>query len=99
MREQEPYPPYLHDEEEKPRRIPIFDPTINLGHIISLAIIIFSAISIYISLDKRVLILEVTTSKQQERDAAQDMLQTKLTIEMKEAFSEVKKSTEKNLKR
>ena len=36
MRDQESFPPYLHEEsEEKPRRKLIFDPTINLGHILT----------------------------------------------------------------
>ena len=95
MREQEPYPPHLHDEEENPRRIPIFDPTINLGHLLTFISFIIIGVGIYSSLDKRVLVLETSTSRQDMRDMSQDSDRARISAEMKDSVNDIKRSVER----
>ena len=95
MREQDPYPPFLHDEEEKPSRRPIFDPTINLGHLLTFISFIIIGVGIYSSLDKRVLVLETSTSRQDMRDLTQDADRARISAEMKDATIDIKHSIER----
>lgn len=95
MREQEPYPPYLHEEEDKPRRIPVFDPTINLGHILTFVSFIIIGAGIYSSLDKRVLVLETSTSRQEMRDMNQDADRARISAETKDATVDIKRSIDR----
>ena len=96
MRDQEPYPPYLQEDAEvKKRKKLIFDPTINLGHILTFVSFVIIGISIYSSLDKRVLILETSTARQDLRDVNQDTNQTRISTEMKDATIDIKHSVER----
>ena len=96
MREQEQYPPYLHEEsEEKTPRKLIFDPTINLGHILTFISFIIIGAGIYSSLDKRVLVLETSTARQDMRDLTQDSDRQRISNEMKDATIDIKHSIER----
>ena len=95
MREQEPYPPYLHEEEESKPRIPIFDPTINLGHILTFISFLIIGASIYSTLDKRVLVLETSTQKQDMRDMSQDADRARISAEMKDSVNDIKRTVER----
>ena len=95
MREQEPYPPHLHEDEEKPRRLPIFDPTINLGHLLTFISFIIIGVGIYSSLDKRVLVLETSTSRQDMRDMSQDADRARISSEMKDSVNDIKRTVER----
>ena len=94
MRDQES--PYLEEQEKvkKQRRL-IFDPTINLNHIISFLGILTFGIGIYASLDKRVLVLETSTSRQDLRDLTQDADRQRISTEMKDATVDIKHSIER----
>lgn len=96
MRKQDEFPPYLHEEEEeKPRRVPIFDPTINLGHILTFVSFIIIGASIYSTLDKRVLVLETSTTRQDMRDLNQDVDRARISSEMKDATVDIKRSIDR----
>ena len=72
-----------------------FDPTINLGAIISFVTFLVLSISVYNALDKRVLVLETGTSKQELRDLTQDADRARINIEAKEAFVDIKHGVER----
>ena len=93
MREKESFPPYLEDER-KSRKL-IFDPTINLGHIISFIGILMLGTGIYTTLDKRVLVLETSTSRQELRDLSQDADRARISNEMKDATFDIKHSIDR----
>ena len=95
MRKQDPYPPYLHDEEEKPIRRAIFDPTINLGHLLTFISFIIIGVGIYSTLDKRVLVLETSTQKQDMRDMSQDADRARISAEMKDSVNDIKRTVER----
>ena len=96
MRKQELFSPYLDEESEiKKRKKLIFDPTINLNHIISLIGIFTFGIGIYASLDKRVLVLETNNSRQDLRDLTQDTDRARISNEMKDATVDIKHSIDR----
>ena len=72
-----------------------FDPTINLGAIISFITFLVLSISVYNALDKRVLVLETGTSKQELRDLNQDADRARISLEAKEAFVDIKHGVER----
>ena len=84
------------EEDKKHDKYKIkFDPTINLGHIISFISFLVLGISVYDALDKRVLILETSTSKQELRDLNQDADRARISLESKEAFTDIKHGVER----
>ena len=96
MRKQDSFSPYLDDtQDEKPRRKLIFDPTINLGHILTFISFIVIGAGIYSSLDKRVLVLETSTARQDMRDMTQDSDRQRISNEMKDATIDIKHSIER----
>lgn len=56
---------------EKPKRLQ-FDPTINLGHVLTFLGFVIMGFSAYTSLDKRVTVVEEARKFQIQVDAAQD---------------------------
>ncbi len=79
---------------EHPKRFN-FDPTINLGHVltfIGLALAMFAGWS---ALDKRVVVLEEAKGYQRERDNSQDNAIRDQLFDLKEAVREVKRSVDK----
>ena len=72
-----------------------FDPTINLGHIISFIGILTLGIGVYTTIDKRVLILETRESRQELRDLNQDSDRLRISTESKEAFIDIKHGVER----
>jgi hypothetical protein len=68
-------PEATHQEPPMPnRRKPRwhFDPTINLGHVLTFAGFVFLGIGVYTSLDKRVVVLEAARYAQQVGEARRD---------------------------
>lgn len=85
-----------HETDKRQEHVGIkFDPTINLGHVISFIIFIATGIITYNTLDKRVLVLETSVSKQDLRDLNQDIDRARINSELKESFNELRRSTEK----
>ena len=72
-----------------------FDPTINLGHILSFIGILTLGIGVYTSIDKRVLILETSEARQELRDLNQDADRARISTESKEAFVDIKHGVER----
>ena len=95
MRKKDEYIPYLNNEEEEQKRKFIFDPTINLGHILTFISFLIIGAGIYSSLDKRVLVLETSTTRQDMRDLNQDVDRARISSEMKDATVDIKRSIDR----
>lgn len=80
------------DEKYRERRHARWDPTINLGHIVSAATALISAITfaigVYIIINSRVVILEEARTYQQARDLTQDQ-------RMNEKFTDVQRALDR----
>lgn len=97
MKELEPRPPWLDDEqssEDKSKRKVTFEPTISLGQIISLISLVIMGVSVYTTLDKRVLVLETSISRQDLRDFTQDADRVRISTETREATVDTKHQIE-----
>ena len=95
FKEQEQKEEFEEIERKHEQRRIKFDPTINLGHVISFVIFIASGIITYNALDKRVLVLETSVSKQDLRDLNQDLDRARINAELKDSFNELRHSTER----
>lgn len=72
-----------------------FDPTINLGHVLTFIGFLVAIFTAWVSLDKRVVILEQGFTKQIVIDQHQDrIVDTKITV-FKESLDDIKKSIER----
>lgn len=69
---------------DRPPRKVKFDPTVNLGHVLTVISFIAVAVTGWTTLDKRVVVLEEARKVQMERDAQQDGY-------LKERLSELQK--------
>ena len=74
---------------------PVFDWTINLGHVLTFVGFITTGLVVYQSLEKRVVILEQSAIYQSSRDAAQDMASRELRQEIRDALKDVRVSLER----
>jgi hypothetical protein len=85
-------PGRLHDHDEPPRKKFRYDPTINAGHVLSglfgLSSAVVFAVSVYSTLDKRIVTLE-EARKYEEVIAARE----RANVEKK--FDDIKSQTEK----
>lgn len=80
---------------EPQNRKPWFDPTINLGHILTVIAFIATAVLSWNVMDKRVLVLEEFRLSQRERDIAQDSIAKDKFQEVRDALTELRRSVEK----
>lgn len=81
-------------EPIKNRRI-TFDPTITLGHVLT-AIVILSAVGgAWVTMDKRVLVLEEFRQAQDKRDVAQDLAVKDKFQELRESIVDLRHSVER----
>lgn len=75
----------------EPKKV-TFDPTINLGHILTfLGFVIGIAVS-WSTLDKRLTIVEENRKTQEQVDRAQDQVVSHQMIQIRESLSEIKNS-------
>ena len=74
---------------------PIFDWSINLGHVLTFIGFLLTIALAFQALDKRVIVLEQATPYQAQRDSNQDVTTKELRYEIKETLHEVHNSLEK----
>lgn len=79
-------------EPERPTRGVRFDPTINLGHIITFVGFILSLVVTWSTLDKRVVVLEESRKAQELRDSGQDQRANDHLGAIKETLTEIKQN-------
>lgn len=72
-----------------------FDPTINLGHLLTFIGFLLAIFAAWTSLDKRVVVLEANQIAQSQRDTHQDHLLNQHATQIKEALVELKKSIQR----
>ena len=78
-----------------PRRGVRFDPTINLGHIITFFGFLVAIFTAWSTLDKRVIVLEENRRVQLAIDQAQDARQTQATGQITIAIERLERQTER----
>lgn len=79
--------------EPQTRRV-TFDPTINLGHVISAVAFVGSVWLAWTNMDKRVLVLEENSKLQQQIDRHQDELSRINMQQIREALADIKRGVE-----
>jgi hypothetical protein len=84
----------LHQNTKEPLRIK-FDPTINLGHVLTFVGFVVAGFIAYQALEKRVLILETNQQRQELRDAQQDRDTSRISEDTKAALEEIKRLMER----
>ncbi len=84
--------------DQKHKRVQ-FDPTINLGHVLTFVGLLGAGVVGWNTLDKRVVVLEEAKTYQRERDLAQDNTIRDQLVDLKEAMREVKRSVDKIVER
>lgn len=72
-----------------------FDPTINLGHIISALAFVGSVLFAWMNMDKRVLVLEEASKLQSQVDRHQDQVMGMNMAQIREALTEIKQSNQR----
>lgn len=84
------------EDSYRERKRARWDPTINLGHIISAGVCLVSAltfaIGVYIVINTRVIVLEEAKAYQAQRDLAQDVAVRDKFEDIKSSLSEMKSS-------
>ena len=73
----------------------MFDPTINLGHILTFIGFMVMIFTTWTTLDKRVVILEEARKAQEVQDRAQDQRADQSRAEIKDTLNEIKRSLER----
>lgn len=72
----------------------LFDPTINLGHILTFVGLLSAMVIGWNTLDKRVVVLEEAKTYQRERDAAQDLTINDKLSDLREYMREIKQGVD-----
>jgi hypothetical protein len=72
-----------------------FDPTINLGHVLTIVSFVVIAMMQWNVMDKRIVILEEFRTAQRERDVAQDVVAKDKFQEVRDALLDLRRSIEK----
>lgn len=71
-----------------------FDPTINLGHILTFVGLLGAMVVGWNTLDKRVVVLEEAKTYQRERDAAQDSTINDKLTDLRQYMREIKQGVD-----
>lgn len=79
--------------DQKQKRF-AFDPTINLGHVLTFIGLALSMFVGWSALDKRVVVLEEAKSYQRERDSAQDSTINDKLSDLREYMREIKQGVD-----
>lgn len=80
--------------ENKERRIR-FDPTVNLGHIITFVGFLIAIFTAWTTLDKRVVVLEEGRKAQESMDRQQDQRALEARSEIRESLQEIKRGMDR----
>lgn len=75
----------------EPKRVH-FDPTINLGHVISALAFVGSVLFAWTNMDKRVLVLEEASKLQTQVDRHQDQVMSMNMSQIRESLAEIKQT-------
>lgn len=67
-----------------------FDPTINLGHVLTFLGFLIAIFAAWVNLDKRVVILEENKRTQHQIDKAQDQLLQQNLIQIRETLNDMR---------
>lgn len=86
---------YVSTDPQKKGEGVRFDPTINLGHLITFVGFLLAIFAAWTSLDKRVVVLEANQIAQTQRDNHQDYLLNQHSTQIKEALADIKKSIQR----
>jgi flagellar capping protein FliD len=81
--------------ESLPAKRISFDPTINLGHVITFIGFIFAGFMAWNTLDKRITVVETQRSQQMQIDATQDQRALDSYISLRETLSRLDRSIER----
>jgi hypothetical protein len=81
-----------HSDASSSRAGVRFDPTINLGHIITFIGFILSLVVTWSTLDKRVVVLEESRKAQELRDSSQDQRNSDQMGAIRESLVEIKQN-------
>lgn len=73
----------------------MYDPTINLGHVLTFIGFMIMIFTTWTTLDKRVVILEEARKSQEAMDKVQDQRADQLRAELKDTLSEVRRALER----
>lgn len=90
--DQQPYTGEDRRAQQEHKGAVRFDPTINLGHIITFIGFILSLVVTWSTLDKRVVVLEESRKAQELRDTGQDQRNTDQMAAIKESLTEIKQA-------
>lgn len=79
----------------KSSRKPHFDPTINLGHVLTIATMFLAGLGMWSVLDKRVVVLEESRRAQEMTDRYQDQTVYNNMQQIRESLNDIKRNVEK----
>lgn len=82
-------------ESDQPGNGVRFDKTINLGHILTMVVMISAVMASWSLLDKRVVVLEEARQAQRDRDTTQDVSSREKFQEVRDALIDLRRSVEK----
>lgn len=80
-------------DQAHPRKI-VFDGTINAGHVLSIVTMLATVAVAWMTLDKRVVVLETNSAHQTARDAIQDAVIRDGITEVKSMLRDVQRSVD-----
>lgn len=80
--------------DDDPQRRLRFDPTINLGHLLTFAGFMVTIMITWSTMDKRVTVLEEARKVQEARDIAQDGRLSEKMGEIRDSLAELKRGVE-----
>lgn len=81
--------PPAHPEQHQPRGVK-FDPTVNLGHILTFVGFMVAIFTAWTTLDKRVTVIEERAAFQAQIDRNQDAKLTESMTSIKEALTDIR---------
>lgn len=86
----------IYEPDEAPVKKGIrFDPTINLGHLLTFFGFIFVVMAAWSTMDKRVTILEENKLLQKQIDVSQDSRNTEVAQQVRDAITRLDKQVER----
>ena len=85
----------MNDSHDQPRRGIKFDPTINLGHVLTFLALMIAGFGAWSALDKRVTIIEESRFAQKMLDNNQDARASEATVQMKEVLTRLDRQVER----
>lgn len=80
---------------DQPRRGVKFDPTINLGHVLTFLALMIAGFGAWSALDKRVTVIEESRYAQKMLDGNQDARAAEATVQMKEVLARLDRQVER----